>query len=288
VSVLRFEIRYPDGRKEVMAVEAERVLIGHGAHCDIRLPLDQAASEHVAMEVVGSTVRVEAKAFQPPPTLNGMPFTNGVIGPDIPLTIGPIRIFVSLGESGSEGPTVQKRDKEETSPLMKVLGVFVLVAGAYMVLGGDDAAAPGPPARAPELFSSTAVTCPQTTSDEALAFAADKFDIAEGKRERSPFAAQDGLQAVELYQLASACFRRGGDAARAAEADADAAQLRASILQDFRSREIRLEHLMAVEDYTAARSDVAVLRAYTRGRQGDWVAWLEGANQTIKQKVPRK
>lgn len=287
MSLLRFEIRYADGRKEVTHVDGERATIGSGAHCDIRLPLDQAAPEHVAVEVIGETVRLETKAFEPPATVNGMPFTNMPVTPDVPLKIGSTRIFIALGEEGFEGAVVQKKT-EQTSPLMKVLGVAVLVAGAYMLLADDPQQNVAAPAQAPDLFAPTPTTsCPQSAPDQARAFASDKFDLAEGKRERSPFAPRDGVDAVLLYETASACFRVGGDQARAAEAAADAKQLRTSITLDFRARRVRLEHLLAVGDYQLARNDVRVLRALTEGKQGKYVDWLQQQNQMLKQRGGR-
>jgi hypothetical protein len=284
VSLLRFEIRYADGRKEITHVDGERALVGNGAHCDIRLPLDQAAHEHVAVEVIGGTVRLETKAFEPAATVNGMPFTNMPIAPDVPLKIGSTRIFIALGEAGFEGAVVQKK-AEQTSPLMKVVAVAVLVAGGYMLMADDQQQMAAAPTQAPELFAATpTTTCPQGAPDQARAFAADKFDLAEGKRERSPFAPKDGVEAVQLYEVASACFRVGGDQARAGEAAADAKQLRVSITQDFRARRVRLEHLLAVGDFQLAKNDVKVLRALTDGKQGRYVDWLQQQNQMLKQR----
>lgn len=285
MSLLRFEIRYADGRKEVTHVDGERALIGNGAHCDIRLPLDQAAHEHVAVEVIGGTVRLETKAFEPPATVNGMPFTNMPIVPDVPLKIGSTRIFIALGDAAFEGGAVVQKKAEQTSPLMKVLAVAVLVAGAYMLMSNDDPQTAIAPAQALELFpAKSAVACPQTAPDQARAFASDKFDVAEGKRERSPFAPNDGVEAVQLYDLASACFKVGGDQPKADAAAASAKQLRASITQDFRARRVRLEHLLAVGDFQLAANDVKVLRALTEGKQGKYVDWLQQQAQMLKQR----
>ncbi len=288
MSVVRFEIRYADGRKEITNVEGDRMLIGHGAHCDVRLPLDQAANEHVAVEVVGGSVRVETMAFEPPATVNGMPFTNIPILPDVPLKIQGTRIFIALADADVEGgAVVQKKKNEGTSPAMKVLGLGVLAAGAYMLLGEPQAPLPEAPAQIPALFSTAPAQCPQTSAAAAGATAEEKFDVAEGKRERSPFAPKDGVQAVALYATAAACFRVAGDAERAKDADATAAQLRDEITQDFRARRVRLEHLMAVEDYQLARNDVDVLWSLTEGKSGSWVTWLANARQTIKQRTRR-
>ena len=288
MSVVRFEIRYADGRKEITNVEGDRVIIGHGAHCDIRLPLDQAANEHVAVEVVGGSVRVETLAFDPPATVNGMPFTNIPILPDVPLKIGSTRIFVTIGDVDFDGAVVQKKKKAEgTSSAMKVLGLVVLAAGAYMILGDTEAPLPDAPAQLPDLFGTAPTECPQASVDGARAAAEEKFDIAEGKRERSPFAPKEGVQAVDLYGTAAVCFRQAGDGDRAREAEGLADQLRTAITQDFRARRVRLEHLMAVEDYQLARNDVTVLHSLTEGKGGSWVAWLSSARQTIKQRTRR-
>jgi hypothetical protein len=284
MSVLRFEIRYADGRKDVMHVDGERALIGAGAHCDIRLPLDQAAHEHVAVEVIAGTVRLETKAFEPAATVNGVPFTNLPITPDVPLQIGSTRIFIALGDAPFDGAAVIKKKTDESSPLMKLLAGSVVIIAVYMAFfSNDDQPVTGPPAQAPDLFTAAAtVTCPQSAPDQAKAFAADKFDVAEGKRERSPFAPRDGVEAVQLYDVAAACFRAGGDPGRAAEAAADSRQLRGQITQDFRARRVRLEHLLAVGDYTLAKNDVKFLRALLEGKQGRYVDWLVQQNQMLK------
>ncbi|MBV9950140.1 MAG: hypothetical protein JOZ69_25090 [Myxococcales bacterium] len=284
MSVLRFEIRYADGRKEIATVDGERALIGHGGHCDVRLPLDQAANEHVAVEVVGGTVRVETKAFDPPATINGLAFTKMPIPPDVPLKLATTRIFISLvGDVTLEGgtPAAQKKG-EQTSPAMKLLGVLVLAGVGYMLLPGDEAKVVQAPAQAPELFDPSPTTCPQTAPDQARASANDKRDIADGKRERSPFVAKDGVQAVALYDLAAVCYRQAGEPALAAQMQAASAQLRESIVQDFRARRVRLEHLMAVQDYELAKKDVGVLRSLTEGKQGPWVNWLARADRIVK------
>ncbi len=283
MSLIRFEIRYADGKKEIANVDGERALIGNSAHCDIRLPLDQAAGEHVAVEVVGGTVRLETKAFDPPATINGMPFTNMPISPDVPLKIGSTRIFITIGDFALDGGPVLTKKAEQTSPLMKVLAVGVLFAGAFMLLQNDDPGVTEAPAQVVELFAQTAAACPQSAPDQALVLANDKFDIAQGKRERSPFAPKDGVQAVDLYKMAAACFRVGGDTRDADEADQSALQLSTTITQDFRARRVRLEHVLALGDYDLARHDVQVLRSLTEGKSGAYVQWLQQQNTMLKQ-----
>ena len=288
MSLIRFEIRYGDGRKEITQVDGERALIGNGAHCDIRLPLDQAANEHVAVEVVGGSVRVETKAFDPPATMNGMPFTNMPITPDVPLKIGSTRIFIALGDAAFEGGAVVQKKAEQTSPLMKVVAIAVLVAGAYMLMSNDEPQMAAAPTQAPELFPPTPTTaCPQSAPDQARAFATDKFD-RRGEAGAEPVRPEGRRRGGAALRGGERVLQgRWRPGARRGRCAASAKQLRASITQDFRARRVRLEHLLAVGDLDLARNDVKVLRALTEGKQGKYVEWLVQQSQMLKQKKPR-
>ncbi len=283
MSLIRFEIRYGDGRKEIAHVDGERALIGHGGHCDIRLPLDQAANEHVAVEVVGSTVRVETKASQPSATVNGLPFTSMPISSDVALVVGSTRIFIALGEAGRADLPMAQKEKQETSPLIKVLGLVGLAAAAYMYLSDDDPRAPVAPVQAPDLFQAPEAHCPLPAPDQARAFATDQREVADANRERSPFVPRDGVEAVHQYETADLCFRQAGASDAANDAARAAKDLRAAIVLDFRARRVRLEHLMAVHDYELARNDISILRSLTQGREGPWVSWLAAADRATKQ-----
>jgi hypothetical protein len=288
MSIIRFDIRFADGRNDVATVEGERALIGHGAHCDVRLPLDQAANEHVAVQVVGGTVRIESKAFEPEATVNGMPFATMPITPELPLTVGTTRIFISLVETTvrRHGPTSKGKSEASTSPLVQALGLAIIAAGAFFLLPKPQVKVVAP-VDMPDLFSGPAPTC-DMAPDQALSRAAARLDIAEADRERSPFVAKDGVQAVQLFETAAECFRRGGDVAQASEATKAARDLRESIMLDFRARRVRLEHLLAVGDYELAARDVHVLRTLTETRSSPWISWLAGIDQLVKQKVSTK
>jgi hypothetical protein len=43
-------ISYPNGRREELTVDSESALIGSGAHCEVRLPAEHAAVEHLFIE----------------------------------------------------------------------------------------------------------------------------------------------------------------------------------------------------------------------------------------------
>ena len=96
---------------------------------------------------------------------------------------------------------------------------------------------------------------------------------------------QDGVQAVPVYETASACFRAGGDAASARLAE-DAAQfLRREMADDFRTRRVRLEHALNTQDYVSAQKEVRTLLNFVEGKQGEWVTWLQNLDRQLKLKV---
>jgi len=180
VSILRFEIRYPNGQRDAAVVEGERALIGSASYADVRLPVDQAAYEHVVIEAIGQTLRAQAKAQHPPATVNGMPLTSSPILPDTVLGVGSVQIFVSLASGDVERPRAgaQKEKKKEGSPIIRLLGLVALPVLGYMVMADDEPALPDPPAAAPALFASAAVPCPEPSPQAAMALAKELTQLS--------------------------------------------------------------------------------------------------------------
>jgi hypothetical protein len=286
---LRFDIRYPNGHREAAVIEGERALIGSASYADVRLPVDQAAYEHVVIEAIGQTVRAEAKADHPPATVNGMPLTSSPLLPNTVLGIGSVQIFVSLGVGDIEQPGMgaerEKKKKKEGSPIIRLVGLIALpLLGYFVFFYDEEAALPAAPAGAPALFGSAAVPCPEASPQAAIALANEKRDLAEGKRERHPFAPSEGVAAVDLYRLAASCYRVAKAEDNAKDAEQTAHQLIETITADFRARRLRLEHMMAVKDYELVRTDVTTLMALTAGKQGPYVTWLATVSEDLKRR----
>jgi hypothetical protein len=286
VNVLRFDIRYPNGQREAAVVEGERALIGSASYADVRLPVDQAAYEHVVIEVMGQTIRAQARAQQPPATINGMPFTASTLNPETVLGVGNIQVFVALSSAALDQPRpgFEKDKKKEGSPIIRILGLLAIPALGYMVIMDEEPAIPAPPSGAPALFASADVPCPEKAQQAALAMAHEKMDLAEGKRERHPFAPAEGVAAVDLYRLSAACFRTAQYERLAVEAEQTSKQLKDSITADFRARRLRLEHMLAAKDYELVRKDVNTLIALTAGKKGDYVSWLSKVSEDLKRR----
>jgi hypothetical protein len=269
---LRFQIRFPDGRVEAMAIDADRVMIGSGAHCEIRLPLDQAKVEHVSLTIAGNQVRAEARAFEPPATVNGVPLSQSILQSGSVLGVGQTQIMVEVAEVGlGAGQNVANKNQEKTSPVTLALGGILLVAGAGMLLfpSGDGGDQITPPAKTPELWGPPETVCPQKDPNGALQYARDHRLLADGKRERRPFRVQDGVAAVYEYERSGACFRVGGEAPLAAESVEVAKRLRQTIQEDYRTHQVRLEYTLSRNFHTEAQHEVHVLLDMLDGRTDD-------------------
>lgn len=291
MGVIQFDIRHPNGQREAAIIEGERALIGSGAHCDVRLPMDQAAYEHILIEVIGGSVRADAKASQPPATLNNMPLQSSAVAPDAVLGVGNVRLFVAWvpeigggAQIGGAGAAQKKKKEDNPAVILGLVAVFAVVA--YFLMSEEEAAFAPPPEQTPELFSNEPVSCPRADVVQAVAYGQEQMDLANGKRERMPFSVTDGVEAVKLYDVAASCFRLGQVASSAADAEEAGRTLRDDLNNDFRARRFRLAYTLKVQDYPLARDDLKVLLAMTRGKKGPFVDWL---TMTLKQlPAPKK
>jgi len=283
MGIIQFDIRQANGQRESAVVEGQRALIGSGSHCDVRLPMDQAAYEHVLVEAVGTTLRVEARAEQPPATINGVKLVASALSPDAALGIGETRLFVNFVPDALDGPQISAKQKAQ-NPLLILALIPIFGALAYLLFWNDETKIAAAPAEVQTLFAETQAACPQQEPAQALAFAEEQSELAEGKRERLPFAVEDGVLAVGLYRLAAACFRTGADDARAHDAELAAESLKHDLTDDFRARRLRLSHLLTVEDYQLAMKDVSVLRALTGEKKGRYFEWLTTVAEQLKAK----
>lgn len=281
MNIVELEITYSDGRQETVVVDAERVLVGSGAHCDLRLPADAAANEHIVLEIVGETVWVQALAFEPPPMLDDGPVRRATVNPGSRIFIGALQIRVTPTAIAADAKRVQKKRAASGSTALRVLGAtaLVLLGGvAYLLDAGAPAASP---TNAPELFAGDATECPVTSKVQAAALAADKRISADGKRERHPFYVAEGIEAVLLYEQAAACFRVAEDDVLADELATLARQLRTEVIDDARVRRLRLERALATGDKEVGAREVVALRALYFGKQGPYVSWLSGVARRL-------
>jgi hypothetical protein len=273
-------MRGPAGPMPPLTVQHNRLVIGSGAHCEVQLPMEHAAVEHVELTIVNGRVYARARVFEPAPTIGGSPFVQTFVEPGVAIGIGPFRIVANpiAVAGGGEQAASTSLFRSPVGVAAILLTVFVLVIA---ILKKRDAA-PAAEVGAPALWSAPTATCPQTAPPQALALATERERVAEGKRERRPFHVQDGVAAVSIFETASACFALGGDADSAAAATRSAQVLRAKVEEDYHAHQVRLQHALLVEDYLVAQREVKVLRAFTETASGPYVVWLSNLDRQLQ------
>ena len=138
MQALKFDIRHADGRTEEMRIDSDRAMIGSGAHCEIRLGMDQAGVEHIAIQLTPAGIFADARSFQPPPTINGSPFTRTQIVPGSVLGVGYTQIVASIIEvAGADG--AQQKPEQKTSPLTLMLALIVMPLYLPLLIFGSGA-----------------------------------------------------------------------------------------------------------------------------------------------------
>jgi hypothetical protein len=281
MDVMHFRVLHFDGRVEELTAESPNVLVGTGSHCEIRLPIGQGRVEHVLVQATPAGLRASARAFDPPPTIDGVEFTQAPLPPDAEISIGKTRIRAAiLSDVGTDVPMAGARGTRATRLYAYV--VFGLAACLLMVMArGKAKPALAEPARVPGLWGAPADTCPQSTADEALATARARIDLAGARRERSPFHPEDGVAAVALYQVAAACFRAAGNLDEANDTSAEARDIARALGEDFREHRVRLQRAMAQKEWARAEHEAQVLSTFLANAPGEYADWLAALRRTL-------
>jgi hypothetical protein len=271
MNVFRFDIAHPEGRRETLLVDSERILVGSGAHCDVRLPAEHCAPEQLVMEVMGDTIKIEARVSEPKVSLDGDVITHAAVASGQVLTIGDLRVRIT--RESAPGVSQRRANEERRGVLVKVVGAIAAPVLAYFAFFAADASPSGPPATYPALWSDAPARCP-VGADQANAYAEEKHLVADGKRERHPFYLAQGVEAVSAYETAATCYRAAGDGDAADGVTAAAKELRTEIEADYRVRRLRLERALLRKDDEVAAKEVAALSDLTTAAQGPYVEWL--------------
>jgi hypothetical protein len=281
---LKFVIRDAAGNQRELCVDSDVARLGSGAHCEIRLPAEQAAPEQLRIEARAGGVFAEVCSLTSAPLLNGLPFTQGRLLPESWLHVGNFQVSVVTATSDNE-----RRAKPESqasrSKFVYALGAVGFPLGFWVLLTtkppGEATVAAVPP---PALFVDEPRTCSESTPDTALPLAEAELERAESARERAPFDAERGVNAVALYERAAACFRTAGqpDAAKRAGHAADV--LKRKMTGEFRLHQVRLDWAQATHHYEEARTEVRLLLSFVGQRGPEYVSFLSAVDRQIELK----
>jgi hypothetical protein len=281
---LRFRVTHPTGRQETLLVDAERALIGSGAHCEVRLDPELAAHEHVhvytdAGNVYFTTPQYGASRM---PTLEGYPMMEGTWSRGQTLAIGNVQFQV---EPVDIAAPKAKPPLWSLIVMIPIVGLSITAIAMAHTPRYYEAPIPDAPALLPPKDTAA---CNNVSPDQRAALAAEKLRIALAKRERSPFSPQDGFEAVLFFETAAACYRGASMAAEAIATDHAADVLRVKLEEDYRVRRVRLEHAYRVHDTPAAKRELAVLIPMTSQHRGPYTEWLAALDRAVTAEIDQR
>lgn len=279
----RFRLVYADGRQEQMLVDAERALIGSAAHCEVRLPPEIAAHEHVEVFAHDGAVHFATKPYARAhlPALDGVAAVEGRWPAGSALRIGHVQMSVELVSLG------MAKAKPPIWALFVALPAIAVTAVGIALARPVDRGLPPIP-EAPVLVGPKDAKCPDVASEQRPVLAAEKLRVALAKRERSPFAPQEHIEAISLFEVSAACFRGAGLAEQATDADESADQLRVKLDEDYRLRRVRLEHAYRTHQTSAVKRELAVLIPMTSHRRGPYTEWLSALDRAATMELEQR
>lgn len=278
---LQFTIRYPDGREQVLSVDAETARIGSGSHCEIRLEAEDAAVEHICVQVRAGVVLAQARCMNPPVLLNGSPLVEGRLLPDSVLRLGRLELRISAVErfhvaGARRGPTPASRRM-----IYALCGIGIPL-GIVLIAAGPKSRAPDWSQRPQKLWvNEQKASCPQNDPAMASALAAKLRTQAETARERAPFSPEDGTQAVDLFANAAACYDTAEANEEASLARAAGNSLKQLMEREFHVHQVRLERALVAKRYDQAKTEIRLLMSFANHRVTDYFNWLSTLDRQL-------
>ena len=272
----RFCLVYADGRQESVLVDSERALIGSASHCELRLPPETAAHEHVEIFAHEGAVHFATRhyALSSLPALDGVATMEGRWQAGSSLRIGDVQMSVDLVQLG-----MAKAKPPLWALFIAIPAIAITAVGVALARPVDRGLPPIP--EAPVLVGPKDARCPDVSAEQRPVLATEKLRIALAKRERSPFAPQEGFEAIALFEVSAACFRAAGQPQPATEADDSANALRVKLDEDYRLRRVRLEHAYRTHQSNAVKRELAVLIPMTSHRRGPYTEWLAFLDRAV-------
>jgi hypothetical protein len=190
-----------------------------------------------------------ARGVSTPVFVNNAPFERGMVPWNTELYIGNIRLHLHDGTTPKEMRAAvasgKKKDvKGGINPLVLASILIVIPLVGYMLLATPPQESNRVTTQPPALFDELDRQCPQSDPVQAQTLAVESARRALAKAERMRYRTQDGIDAVNAYATAAACYRATGDAATAEQQLASARSLSALLNDEYRNHQFRLERAL--------------------------------------------
>lgn len=288
------EIIHPNGAKERHSLARERVVLGRQPREGIPIPYAMELEyEHLLLvpRKDGCWLSI-AEGARTPALVNGQRLDNGLVAWGSEVNLGPLWFKVVDGPgaraSGAMPVPGAPPANKPVSLSTVILSASLIAFAGWLFLSPSDDGLPGMTSVAPPPLFSAPPSCPEKDPNAAGARAREAADAALAKSQRYPFAAQDGVGAVELYALAASCFTTSGK-------DGDADQMRQSgsaleerIQEDYRTHRLKLERAVQYKRTRQALIETQKLLDLVSHLDHPYTTWLRNMERHLLLKTEGK
>lgn len=281
------EIIHPNGAKERHSLARERVVLGRQPREGIPIPYAMELEyEHLLLvpRKDGCWLSI-AEGARTPALVNGQRLDNGLVAWGSEVNLGPLwfKVVDAPGAARASGgiPVPGAAPPQKTSLTTILLSAALLAFAGWLFLSPEDDGLPGMTSVAPPPLFAAPPTCPEKDPANAGGRAHEAADAALAKSQRYPFAAQDGVGAVELYALAAACYTvagRDGDADLVRQAGAS---LEERIQEDYRTHRLKLERAIQYKRTRQALIETQKLLDLVKHLNHPYTTWLRNMERHL-------
>jgi hypothetical protein len=272
------EIQRSDGSTERHRLEGEKITVGRSPAATICLPsASELEAEHVmlAPRPDGCWVAL-ARGARVSATHKGSNFEQGMIPWGGDVQIGPYKLVLTEGSP-------QQQASRRTSPVAYVALIAIPLA-AWMLLSEEEEDLPDVPTTPPPALFADPAPCAFTGAPAAHR-ARESAEAANAKAERYPFEAQDGVEAVSLYGIASSCYAAAGQDADAQRMTRERDLIARRLDEDYVTHRLRLERALKNEQPRDALAEARALKALTRHLETPYVTWITMLERRLTMRV---
>ncbi len=274
------EIIREDGTLERQRIEGEQVTVGRAPSAGIPIPDARSLEpEHflLAPRADGCWVAV-AQGAGAIVKVRGEPFSQGMLAWGTELEVGALRLRLAdrLPEEKKD-----PSDKPVSAPVLIAAFVIIPLVG-WLLLSDDTSGIDATPAAPPPALFGEAPSCPATGGNTRHRADQDA-EAAIAKSERYPFSSQDGVQAVERYRRAEACYRALERTTEAEVMHSEGERMQRRIEEDYRTHRLRLERALEQGRLPDALLETRALRQLLLHKPADpYVLWLQQLERQLQ------
>ncbi|HVY28788.1 MAG TPA: hypothetical protein VHB79_19665 [Polyangiaceae bacterium] len=168
------------------------------------------------------------------------------------------------------------------------IGLLVAAAVGAAWIGSDRFSSPKQTEIEPPSLVVATTPCAEHAPGPAKAFAFQALSRARSKRQRAPFDRAEGVQALELFSQAKACFETAGSPPDAEVAEKEHAELKGQLDEEYAALRLRLRVSLDQKRYADAAAAVQALeRLLAPQGPSPYRAWLLDLRQDLERRMRR-